>query len=130
MPWRAQIEPAELSPESVGVLTDALTALNLAYLRAHPETPPLYRSGVRYKREPRGEERWLTIPLVRERGAGDCEDLSCWRAAELQAAGERARAVNTHKQGVGGAALYHIRVRRADGSIEDPSRRLGMGSGF
>lgn len=130
MPWRAEIEPPELSPESVGILTDALTRLNRAYLRAHPGTPRLYESRVRYRREPRGSERWRTIPTVLAAGYGDCEDLACYRAAELQEAGERARAVNTHRAGVGGSMLYHIRVQREDGSIEDPSRRLGMGAGF
>jgi hypothetical protein len=93
----------------------------------HPDTPPLYTAGVRWQKETpthggHNEERFLTIPLVRMLGWGDCDDLAAWRAAELQRSGERARAVVYAVR----PGLWHVVVRRGDGSIEDPSTRLGM----
>lgn len=88
--------------------------------------PLLYRSGVRYRREdPRVREEWRTVPEVLRRGEGDCEDLACWRAAELVVSGEdlAARPVLVPTRAGG----WHVVVRRGDGSTEDPSRVLGMG---
>lgn len=69
-----------------GVALDMLTEINANYLRAHPEVPSLdslLRSGkVRYVPEPPGQEEWQDIPITLRRGAGDAEDLACWRAAE------------------------------------------------
>lgn len=100
---------------------EGLTALNFAMLMnakaAGGAVPSLYESGVRYQREPKGQERWLTIPELYSLGAGDCEDLATARAAELRTTGELARAkvVQTPR------GSYHAVVERADGSIEDPS---------
>jgi hypothetical protein len=96
-----------------------LTAMNQA-LMARGRVPALYASGVRYRRE--SPDRWSTADLVAARGFGDCEDLSAWRAAELRQAGEPAyadvRRVSAHQ--------WHAYVVRGDGSLEDPSRALGM----
>jgi hypothetical protein len=56
------------------------------------------------------------------RGGGDCEDLATWRAAELRAVGEPARVIVYRSA----PSVLHAVVRRGDGRIEDPSRRLGM----
>lgn len=107
----------------------ALTALDRAQMRWR-KLPPLYASGVRYQREtclaPHVREtceRWLTAEQLLDEGQGDCEDLACYRAAELQVSGEDQRAeawpVKTPKG-------WHIVVKRSDGSVEDPSLRLGM----
>lgn len=56
----------------------------------------------------------------------NCEDLCCWRAAELQAEGIAAHPVFVWRKIEDGSHLYHIVVRYPDGRIEDPSRRLGM----
>ncbi|HEU5316789.1 MAG TPA: hypothetical protein VFX49_11810 [Chloroflexota bacterium] len=106
-------------------MLDALTAINVAYLRKHPEMPRLYAAGVRYRREAPGKERWASIPVVYALRCGDCEDLACWRTAELLVAGEKARATFTSKETATGV-LYHIKVLRQDGRVEDPSLRLGM----
>lgn len=112
-------------PATVDALEGALEGLvcaNVALL-SRSQLPPLYRSGVRYQRERRGLERWQTCEQTFAAERGDCEDLACWRAAELRAAGElAARAVVTRT----GAHLWHVRVLRASGAIEDPSRMLGM----
>jgi hypothetical protein len=54
------------------ILLHSLVVLDLAYLRFHPETPELYRSGIRYHREPQGYEQWLTAPCVVAQRWGDC----------------------------------------------------------
>jgi len=132
--WKALFEPPTLNDRVVEILCDALTQIDLDYLRHHPETPPIYRSGVRYIREPFRQpcgDHWRAIPWVIEAGGGDCEDLACWRAAELIAGGKKARPIWSKKQhpgppGVGLGVLYHILVELPCGEIEDPSKVLGM----
>lgn len=110
-----------------------LTAANVRQMRERP-LPPLYHSRVRqvdrhdveYTREARGHEEWQTAILVHERGEGDCEDLACYRAAELYVSGadRGARAIPMRTR-----AGWHIVVQRTQPSrtIEDPSKILGMG---
>lgn len=114
------------------MLLEALVMANVAYLLDHPETPRLYQAGVRYVPEPDGRDEWQDIADTIERRNGDCEDLACWRIAELRVRdGERsARSYITvaplpDSQGRL-VTTYHIQVRRADGRVEDPSRLLGM----
>jgi hypothetical protein len=88
--------------------------------------PPLYAAGVHYEREPDGREWWQTVADNVIEREGDCEDLACHRAADLVVyEREPARAVAKRT----GAHLYHAVVQRADGTIEDPSARLGMSTG-
>ncbi len=57
----------------------------------------------------------------------NCEDLACWRAAELRVReGILAEPTFIWKLRPNGGYLYHILVRYPDGRIEDPSRTLGM----
>jgi len=61
----------------------------------------------------------------------NCDDLAPWRVAELiERDHERARIFVTCSETSDGLGepkrLYHIRVKRADGTIEDPSEVLGM----
>jgi hypothetical protein len=65
-------------------LLEALIEANCEYLRLHPHTPWLYGSGVYYQAEPDGRDEWQDIPDTIARGNGDCEDLACWRVAELR----------------------------------------------
>jgi hypothetical protein len=107
------------------ILLDALVRLNLYELSIR-RLPPLYRSGVRYKREPMAlgrPERWQTITEVLKRGHGDCEDLASIRVAELRRQGIRAIPW-LRKRG----NIWHVIVRYPDGRIEDPSKILGMKS--
>jgi len=120
-------ETREMSDEVLGYLLSALTALDVAYLKAHPGTPLIYESGVVYQEEPPGAEDWANIPMVLKLGWGDCEELACWRAAELQVRGNLgARAGFTKQTQPDGTMLYHIVVLLPDGRTEDPSRQLGM----
>lgn len=104
-------------PRVLQRLVDALAAVGQSR-----RIPPLYASGVSYRREPR-TELWLPWWRVLELGYGDCEDLVAWRVGYLRQQGESARA-HCYAPRPG---LVHCVVRRADGKLEDPSRRLGMG---
>ena len=111
----------------MAICLDALTAIDRLYLGTHLRTPLLYKAGVRYQHENLGCEDWADVPTVIGNRWGDCEDLACWRAAELQLRGIPARAVQKPPKRIGPDLwLYHIVVRWPNGRIEDPSRILGM----
>lgn len=112
-------------------LLDCLTLANVLYLRRRPRTPLLYESGVRYVEEPSGRDEWQDIEDTIARASGDCEDLACWRVAELRVV-YREKALHhitvsdiPDKSGQI-VTTYHIAVQRANGLVEDPSKRLGM----
>lgn len=108
---------------------DCMTAWNVRQLERQ-SLPKLYESGVRYEREilctHNGVtgicEEWWTFAELVKRGSGDCEDLSCSRSAELIIGGEKTARARAKRSSCG----WHIQVRRGDGSIEDPSAKLGM----
>ena len=112
---------------------EALTACNVHFLHGNT-VPRLYQSGVRYLEHmpcTEGEECWQDVRLCLASGIGNCKELSSWRIAELALGGEHAthditRTRVQRLEGGGQLVTYHVRVRRADGTIEDPSRRLGM----
>lgn len=107
-------------------LMEALTQANLLWLREHPDAPLLYSTDVTYLAET-GEE-WRDIPTLLEIGNGDCEDLACWRAAELRKAGINARPyIKWRKEGA--SYIYHATVRHPDGKIEDAALAMGMVDG-
>jgi hypothetical protein len=86
--------------------------------------PPLYTSGVRYVREPPGAEVWQTPRFAFASKAADCEDLAAgWLAPQYWALGETAARPEVLRIK---PRLRHIVVRRADGTLEDPSLILGM----
>lgn len=116
------------SEQVMALLLEALTRADQLYLRENPATPALYASGVRYQREPEGEEVWQGIAETLVQRWGDCEDLATWRTAELRMRGVRANPCFTSRVRADGVLVYHIMVKWPDGSIEDPSRKLGMGS--
>lgn len=120
---------------SIHRLLECLAEIDADYLRTFPETPALYRSGVRYAQEPPGIEDFCDIPTIlqsfHQRNPGervfvDCEDLAAWRAAELRLAGVRAVPTFNFSPMIGGGASFHVQTLRPDGVIEDPSVRLGM----
>ena len=134
MPSFGDLEDPDRRSVLLGLLR-ALTTVDVAYLRARPAVPRLYASGVRYvEKVPCIDgscECWQDIALTWSSKAGNCKELSSWRIAELLVR-DRERAshelsLQTSDLG-GGQTLYtyHVRVRRQDGSIEDPSVRLGM----
>jgi hypothetical protein len=116
-------------PGALEALVEGVVRLNVWYLAVADdsgvELPPLYESGIVYRREPPGEEWWETVRDLRglvSHRSGDCEDLAAARAAELRYFDEeheaRVRVVRTSR------GTFHAVVQRADGSIEDPSRIL------
>jgi hypothetical protein len=107
-------------------LLEGLSAVNEAWLREHPEAPWLYQSGVRYEEEPPGQDDWQDIPETLALRWGDCEDLACWRIAELRTRGLEYARPHVKQTVFGRRMVYHVAVRRADGRLEDPSRILGM----
>lgn len=127
-------------PAGLAHVLEHLVQLNAATLTHQPLLPSLYASGVRYAREsdlarrgldvagidPRTgevEERFNHLSRVIEVGAGDCDDLACWRAAELRVRhGIHASAVPYRTR----SGSYHVIVRYPDGRTEDPSIILGM----
>jgi hypothetical protein len=106
-------------------LMEALCQVNKTYLAAN-KIPPLYESNVYYKFE--NSELWKDVYNILEDGHGDCEDLSCWRVAELQLIGIPARPyIKWRKQN--GIWIYHALVWHPGNKIEDPSLALGMHRG-
>lgn len=124
----------DLGTCDAATLLDVLRTIVAVNARQVPSLPPLYKSGVRYRydRNEPTDRYWHAANEVFGRMVGNCKDLSCWRAAELRAAGERGADIAVKKVFAGRRVgddvitLWHVVVRRADGSIEDPSRILGM----
>ena len=114
---------ADAHPAVLAALLEGVTRAS-AILIQRLGLPPLYASGVVYRREPRGRERWQLAPQTDALGYGDCEDLATWRAAELRLVGVGARPVVYRA----GPRQLHVVVAYPDGTIEDPSRVLGMGA--
>jgi hypothetical protein len=143
-------------------LLQALTNMNRLYLQQHPNTPLLYKSGVKYivpeqfenaklpevslvrnyidKNAPAevraafdmmadmcgAGEHFRDIPQIIANGGGDCDNLASWRVAELCEYGFAAAPYITWRKRPDGGTTYHVIVRHADGSSEDPSLLLGM----
>jgi hypothetical protein len=107
-------------------LMEALTQINISWLKQHPETPTIYDSGVVYKFVPGEIDYWMDIPSIVRDGGADCEDLACWRVAELRHAGVNARPYIRWKKKNDSSYLYHALVWWPGGRIEDPSLALGM----
>jgi hypothetical protein len=116
-----QIEIQPKGRRDLMFLLNRLVAIDLHLMRTR-RLPTLYSSGVRYGREKkRGTEHWQAADELIKSGVGDCEDLACYRVAELRANGEYANVRLTKRR-----KTWHVTVRREDGTVEDPSRRLGM----
>lgn len=114
------------SPAVVQGMVTGVALASLAQMQERGERdlmPRLYTTGVRYVREPFRRERWQTAAETLSRGVADCEDLAAFRVAELWFLGERGASVYCYAPRPG---LIHCVVRRADGSREDPSKKLGM----
>lgn len=68
-------------------------------------------------------ERFLSPRQVLiEGGDLDCDDVAPWRAGQLQLQGHQAIAIPVREPQIG----WHCVVEREHGTIEDPSRAVGM----
>ena len=121
----ATVGRGESRRESLQALADCVHRLNVDFLRAHPDFPRLFDSGVRYDREPTSvREEFCTIPVVYDQGWGDCDDIAPWRSAELVVRrGIHARPLVVRSS----PRAWHVIVETPHGR-EDPCIRLGMGS--
>jgi hypothetical protein len=113
-----------IDAHSVADLRDGLTELTAAAVEdcRGGLVPPLYQSGVRYRREKR--EVWKRPTHALRDGSLDCEDAATWRVGELFASradpGAAPLLLRT------GPRTLHVVVQRGDGRVEDPSAVLGM----
>ena len=113
-------------PRSTAIYEAALEGLarvDAAIYREHPTLPSIHTAQVKYR--PERHEVWRHVGDVLRDGWGDCEDLASARVGWLRARGldERAR-VKVRRTG---PRMSHAVVLRSSGTIEDPSRDLGMG---
>lgn len=110
-------------------LMHALSYINLTYIQAQfaagKAVPSIYKSGVSYQAEEH-TEIWQDIPTLLENRFGDCEDLACWRVAELNFAGIKAKPYLKWRNTGPRQSVMHATVAWPDGRIEDPSAALGM----
>lgn len=133
----------EYDAERYSALVYPLRALSLVNKWHHSRMKfaPLYKSGVVYKEEKPGREDWKDVPKLYQDGDGDCEDLACARVGENLAGtglimrggilvGQRhpliCRPVMQWNRMPDDSTLIHILVQYKNGSVEDPSRILGM----
>ncbi len=126
-PRRARIGglPRQDSEKALLFLLESLVNIDRMILRRN-KLPPLYRAGVRYVRE-QGTEIWQDCLKTFKRGIGDCEDLACWRVAELRNNGKVATPYIRYRPDPStGTLIYHVMVMRGNGQLEDPSKKLGM----
>lgn len=124
------LTPALVGSEAYGrtvrAMLEALAYVNGLHLAAFPDTPELYGSGVRYGESHPEIGFWFAdIAAVQSSGLGICSALAAWRVAELRAKGEQAT-FRIEWKPAGAGAVFHVRVRRRNGQIEDPSEMLGM----
>ena len=129
-------------------LLNWLARENAILLRAQPDLPLLYDSGVYYQREV--DETWCDFLNMLVQGHEDCNGLAAARAGELRARGwgalrpgdqgfleaQRTRPSHipaevmlTTRSSPANPGLYHCIVRYPIGGMwfrDDPSARLGM----
>jgi hypothetical protein len=115
--------PSPVDVQTLNIFVRALCAYDCLYLRRNPNTPAMFASGVVYRTQPVGLERFLPIPGVLAAGSGDCDQLASWRAAELR---ERYGIKALPEVVQMSQHLYHVFVRYPDGMAEDISAHLGM----
>lgn len=103
----------------IGQVVETMVFRARQYLEKNPRLS-LYQAGIRYKDN---EGPWLDVPHTLQWGSGSCKELVPWRIAELRAAGEEAMVqVMVFDEG----KPFHLQVLRANNTVEDPSRLLGM----
>lgn len=121
------IPEAHVSADVLNASLEAVTRLNESLLKNN-EIPPFetqLKRGLKWKPEPPGDEHFDHGLTTAKRGWGDCDDLAPLHAGSLRHSGEDPGATAIVKKT--GPKLWHAVVRRSDGTIDDPSKRAGMG---
>lgn len=121
------IPEAHVQAPVLDAALESVTRLNEAML-AEKKVPTFEKGlnyGIKWKPEPPGQEHFDHAATVLARRWGDCDDLAPWHAASLRHTGEDPGATAIVKRS--GPRRWHAVVQRSDGSIDDPSRRAGMG---
>lgn len=90
--------------------------------------PPFSRSLVRYEREPEGQETFVDAATCNAAGHGDCAHVGAYLLGELWLSGDCRADINViwFPPHIDGGRTYHVRVRKGDGTIRDPSKERGM----
>jgi hypothetical protein len=125
---RLAIPDRIMDADTLDALMEATTRAGVRQLKRGeaPDVRDAIRKGLRWRPERFVDGEHFDLPVeANQRGWGDCDDIAPWLAASLRASGEdpRARAVARRS----GPTRWHIRVRRGNGQIVDPSRWAGMG---
>lgn len=135
LPWTAGFTPARVDVPTLTRYVWRLAEDHQLYLAEHPEILPLYASGIRFEPEwnEQIELRWWTPNYILANGASDCKGLAAWRLGELwlgRRVPQDARAMPlvelVQVDAFGRPKLFHVRVVRGNGDIEDPSVKLGL----
>lgn len=87
--------------------------------------PELYQSHVAFRAEPTPGAVVPDILTLFQRGYGNCAPLACARAAQLRMQ-RIAATIKIYWRPEREPLPFHVEVRLPNGSVEDPSRRLGM----
>lgn len=121
------IPEAHVGAPVLNAALEATTRLNESLLKEDsiPTFERALKQGIQWKPEPPGDEHFDHGGTVFKRRWGDCDDLAPYHAASLRHSGEDPGATAIVKRT--GPKLWHAVVRRSDGTIDDPSKRAGMG---
>lgn len=121
------IPEAHVDAPVLDAALEAVTRLNESMLERNeiPTFEKALQYGIKWKPEPPGDEHFDHGHEVMKRKWGDCDDLAPLHAASLRHTGvdPEARAIVYQS----GPKRWHAVVQRSDGTIDDPSRRAGMG---
>lgn len=121
------VPEAHVAAPVLDAALEATTRLNESML-AKNEIPTFEKGlhhGIKWQPEPPGAEHFDHAGTVMKRKWGDCDDLAPWHAASLRHSGTDPGATAVAKRS--GINRWHAVVQRSDGSIDDPSKRAGMG---
>jgi hypothetical protein len=123
------VPEAHVTAPVLDAALESVTRLNEAMLEKG-EVPTFEKGlmyGIKWRPEPPGQEHFDHAREVIKRKWGDCDDLAPWHAASLRHTGHDPEATAVAKRV--GPDRWHAVVRRGDGTIDDPSKRAGMGTG-
>ncbi len=121
------IPEAHVNADVLNAALEATTRLNESLLDKNEIAPfeTQLKRGLKWQPEPPGDEHFDNGRILQNRGWGDCDDLAPLHAASLRHSGEDPKAEAIVKKS--GPKLWHAVVRRGNGTIDDPSKRAGMG---